>query len=172
MTAEQLNSLYQFHHNIRHAEDGGDHFSNLRAHADRAAPRAHAEDRHLPAIAKGKRIAHRPTKNFAAALLGERPEPAPPPSRWPRRKNAKEEDMMQAPRAYLGDRLSVEFDGREYRLFYPKDDLPVRGTVFMGHDAIKAFKAFIELIERATPRRAPQHSSVGIARGPGRPDCV
>ena len=58
--------------------------------------------------------------------------------------------MMQAPRAYLGDRLSVEFDGLEYRLFYPEDDLPVRGTVFMGHDAIKTFKAFIELIERAT----------------------
>lgn len=55
MTAAQIISLYQFHHNIRHAEDGPDHFSNLEPmliapHRERTAKID------VPAIAKGKRL--------------------------------------------------------------------------------------------------------------------
>lgn len=82
MTAEQLNSLYQWHHNMRHAEDGGDHFSNIEPmliapHRERTAKID------APEIAKNKRIdkAH---KDFQRRMLakyttGEKREPS---RRW------------------------------------------------------------------------------------------
>lgn len=58
MTAEQIRSLYDFHHNIRHAEDGTIHFSNLEPML-RPAHRERTAKIDIPAIAKGKRIRRR-----------------------------------------------------------------------------------------------------------------
>lgn len=86
MTAEQLNSLYNFHHNIRHAEDGGDHFSNLEPMLI-APHRERTRKIDVPAIAKSKRIA-KAHEEFRRRLLAKG-QSTPPPSRWPRRKMQK-----------------------------------------------------------------------------------
>jgi hypothetical protein len=84
LTAEQLNSLYQFHHNIRHAEDGSDHFSNLEPMLI-ATHRERTRKIDVPAIAKGKRLTLK-HEEFRRRLLAKDAGIARPPSRWPRRK--------------------------------------------------------------------------------------
>jgi hypothetical protein len=66
---------------------------------------------------------------------------------------------------YLGDGLNVEFIGLLFRLVCHREENGVN-EVFMDHDAIKKFKAFIELIERAThvERRNTQASVSPEAR--------
>ena len=69
MTEDQFNSLYQWHHNKRYAEGGGDHFSNLEpmliaAHRDRTAKID------VPLIAKNKRIVAKHAA-FRRRLLGK-----------------------------------------------------------------------------------------------------
>lgn len=65
MTAHQICSLYQFHHNIYCAEDGSNEFWNytpllIAEHKARTA----AVD--IPTIAKNKRIARKQAKHLAA----------------------------------------------------------------------------------------------------------
>lgn len=55
MTADQMISLYHFHHNIRHAEDGSDHFSNLEPMLIAAHKKRTAEI-DVPEIAKNKDV--------------------------------------------------------------------------------------------------------------------
>lgn len=73
MTDDQFISLYQFHHNIRHAEGGTDHFSNfepmlIAAHKKRTA------EIDVPAIAKGKRL--RKTQSAHDARMAAQTEPS------------------------------------------------------------------------------------------------
>ena len=56
--------------------------------------------------------------------------------------------MLRETRLHLGDGLNVEFNGFHYRLFCNRDNGV--NEVFLDNDALKKFKAFIELIERAT----------------------
>lgn len=85
MTAAQFLSLYEFHHGIRHAEDGASEFWNLTpmlraAHRDRTA----AID--VPEIAHNKRVRHgkdRHDARMAAKFTG-----SPPPLARPVRKIA------------------------------------------------------------------------------------
>src|SRR5262245_28783031 len=55
MTAAQMISLYECHHNIRRAEGGNDHFTNLE-HMLRSAHRERTRKIDVPAIAKNKRV--------------------------------------------------------------------------------------------------------------------
>jgi hypothetical protein len=83
MTAAQLCSLYQFHHNVRHAESGGDHFSNLEPMLI-APHRKRTAEIDVPAIAKAKRVTHK-HEEFRRRLLAKQPGvSARPPSRWPK----------------------------------------------------------------------------------------
>jgi hypothetical protein len=78
-----INSLYQFHHNIRHAEDGGDHFSNLEPMLI-APHRERTRKVDIPAIAKGKRLTLK-HEEFRRRLLAKEAGQSRPPSRWPKR---------------------------------------------------------------------------------------
>lgn len=55
MTADQIVSLYEFHHNIRHAEEGSIHFANLEPML-RAAHRKRTAEVDIPQIAKNRDI--------------------------------------------------------------------------------------------------------------------
>ena len=68
MTADQIISLYEFHHNIRHAEDGSIHFSNLEPML-RSAHRKRTAEIDVPAIAKGKRIRRKEDEHKAQRVV-------------------------------------------------------------------------------------------------------
>jgi hypothetical protein len=55
--------------------------------------------------------------------------------------------MMRETQVHLGNGLSVEFDGWLFRLFAYRDN--GLDEIFMDPDAIKKFRAFVELVERA-----------------------
>jgi hypothetical protein len=59
--------------------------------------------------------------------------------------------MMRETHAHLGDGLNVEFDGWMFRLFVYRDH--GRDEIFMDPDAIKKFRAFLDLVERADAHR-------------------
>lgn len=80
MSADQLISLYQWHHNMRHADDGTDHFSNLEpllitAHREQTAKID------APAMAKDRKIGRAVAAHQTRMVAKIQGEPKPP-SRW------------------------------------------------------------------------------------------
>jgi hypothetical protein len=81
MTADQLISLYEWHHNDRVAEGGSSHFSNLEPML-RAEHRERTRKIDVPGIAKNKQItaAH---EAFRRRMLAKEPS-AKPFTMWPK----------------------------------------------------------------------------------------
>lgn len=84
MSARHILSLYQWHHNIPHAEGGGDVFWNLQPELI-AAHREKTATVDVPRIAKNKRLSAK-HEEFRRRLLAKEPGVSVrPPSRWPKR---------------------------------------------------------------------------------------
>ena len=62
--------------------------------------------------------------------------------------------MLRETSVHLGDGLKVEFDGWLYRLFAYRDN--GLDEIFMDPDALKKFRAFVDLVEQAEGHVVPK----------------